>query len=161
MTSVIERPQVRDLTNRDLIDAELWGRLVNRLVEEHQHKGYDVTLAERILDQALGFLRLISLGQEENYSPSPMVDDGWHMFILYTRDYAAFCQRLAGQYLHHEPSDRPGVDYGESAIANTVAAMKAAGIAVDEELWGAHSGKCTIKCSNTCSKGCTSPDHNG
>lgn len=31
------------------------------------------------------------------------IDDMWHNFILYTRDYIDFCHRYFGQYIHHEP----------------------------------------------------------
>lgn len=37
--------------------------------------------------------------------PSQVVDDLWHEFILYTRNYQAFCNRGFGRYLHHTPAD--------------------------------------------------------
>ncbi len=37
--------------------------------------------------------------------PSQIVDDLWHEFILYTRNYQAFCNRAFGRYLHHTPAD--------------------------------------------------------
>jgi hypothetical protein len=44
--------------------------------------------------------------------PSQVVDDLWHEFILYTRNYQDFCQRAFGQFLHHTPavalSKQPG-----------------------------------------------------
>jgi len=39
--------------------------------------------------------------------PSKAVDAAWHEFILYTRDYTTFCQRVYGGYLHHMPNDEP------------------------------------------------------
>lgn len=35
--------------------------------------------------------------------PSRAVDVAWHEFILFTREYADFCQRAFGGYLHHAP----------------------------------------------------------
>jgi hypothetical protein len=35
--------------------------------------------------------------------PSQTVDEAWHEFITYTRDYAAFCDRAFGRLLHHIP----------------------------------------------------------
>jgi hypothetical protein len=32
------------------------------------------------------------------------MDDFWHAHILFTQDYAAMCQAVAGQFLHHRPS---------------------------------------------------------
>lgn len=31
------------------------------------------------------------------------IDQMWHVFLLYTRDYADFCQRHFGEFLHHQP----------------------------------------------------------
>ncbi len=36
--------------------------------------------------------------------PSRIVDEAWHEFILFTRDYAVFCQNAFGHFLHHNPS---------------------------------------------------------
>ncbi len=36
--------------------------------------------------------------------PSQVVDELWHNFILYTRNYQQFCQRAFGHYLHHTPA---------------------------------------------------------
>jgi hypothetical protein len=31
------------------------------------------------------------------------IDNMWHNFILYTRDYTSFCVQTFGEYLHHVP----------------------------------------------------------
>ncbi len=31
------------------------------------------------------------------------IDQMWHVFLLYTRDYADYCERFFGEYLHHQP----------------------------------------------------------
>ncbi|MBC7542688.1 MAG: hypothetical protein H7338_08155 [Candidatus Sericytochromatia bacterium] len=31
------------------------------------------------------------------------IDNMWHAFILYTKDYMAFCETYFGEYMHHEP----------------------------------------------------------
>ncbi len=33
------------------------------------------------------------------------IDWMWHTFILFTRDYAAFCDRYFGFFLHHVPNE--------------------------------------------------------
>ncbi len=35
--------------------------------------------------------------------PSQVVDDLWHEFILFTRNYELFCRKAFGRYLHHTP----------------------------------------------------------
>lgn len=37
--------------------------------------------------------------------PSQVVDVAWHEFILFTRDYAAFCDKAFGRFLHHTPAE--------------------------------------------------------
>lgn len=36
--------------------------------------------------------------------PSRIVDEAWHEFILFSRDYAEFCQDAFGHFLHHHPN---------------------------------------------------------
>jgi hypothetical protein len=57
--------------------------------------------------------------QEKNVAmPSQVVDDLWHEFILYTRNYAQFCRNAFGGFLHHTPaamlSSGPSNDQGLS-----------------------------------------------
>lgn len=37
--------------------------------------------------------------------PSQVVDECWHEFILYTRNYQAFSSRAFGRFLHHTPAE--------------------------------------------------------
>ena len=36
--------------------------------------------------------------------PSQVVDDAWHEFILFTRQYDKFCRHGFGRFLHHTPA---------------------------------------------------------
>lgn len=132
MSTIIEVPTGQQLANKHLLSDELWKRLVKRIEKD---EGIELPMAERIMDQALGFLRLVALDSGKGYAPSARVDIGWHTFVLYTRSYAEFCDRIAGQFIHHEPSDEEGVDYGTEHIARTVKSMLSFGIPVDLEIW--------------------------
>jgi hypothetical protein len=37
--------------------------------------------------------------------PSQVVDDAWHEFILFTRQYQRFCVSSFGRFLHHTPAE--------------------------------------------------------
>lgn len=37
--------------------------------------------------------------------PSQIVDEAWHGFILFTREYNDFSRRAFGRYLHHTPAE--------------------------------------------------------
>jgi hypothetical protein len=134
------------LAYKCLIDEQLWERLVNRVVKDEQ---IERPLAERIVNEALGFLQLCASEPDGDYSPSATVDIGWHTFILYTREYANFCEQIAGRFIHHAPTDLPGVDYtGANDSSKTMQAMLAYG-PVDEMLW-AHAADCNDRCSSSC-----------
>jgi len=44
-------------------------------------------------------------GRRKLAMPSQAVDDAWHEFILFTRNYKDFCQRGLGRFLHHVPAE--------------------------------------------------------
>jgi len=55
--------------------------------------------------------------------PSKAVDAAWHEFIVLTREYASFCEKAFGRYLHHTPKammDTPT----SAALANTLHQFK-------------------------------------
>jgi hypothetical protein len=43
-------------------------------------------------------------GRRNVAMPSEVVDVLWHDFILYTKEYQAFCKGAFGQFLHHTPA---------------------------------------------------------
>lgn len=139
-------PLNQRFTHQYVVGLSLWDRIVARIARENSISADD---ASRIMDQALGFLRLIAMDPRAEYSPSPTVDIGWHAIILYTKDYAALCQSLAGHFIHHVPQDSPS-DCSTNSIARTVAAMQVRGLAVDEELWDGTLGECGGKECHTC-----------
>ncbi|QIZ35547.1 hypothetical protein [Saccharopolyspora sp. ASAGF58] len=139
MTAVIEQTAARTL-----IDSTLFDRLTARIANEHQAP---IDYAERIMDQALAFLAVSADHLGEPLAPTPAVDIGWHAFILYTREYAEFCNLVAGRFIHHVPNDAPNALPGRGtpveARARTVKAIQRAGFLVDGELWTDVAAKCS------------------
>jgi hypothetical protein len=35
------------------------------------------------------------------------IDEVWHNFVLFTRQYEAYCQKYFGRFMHHAPSNSP------------------------------------------------------
>jgi len=134
---------------RELISAPMFARLTRRVMADH---GMDQTAAEQIMDQALAFLQACAFNPAAGLAPSPEVDKGWHAFILHTADYAEFCQRVAGRFIHHLPTEPGDQHTGGAAIHATVTAMRAARLPVDTALWPA-SADCDSKC-HQCHSGC-------
>ena len=50
------------------------------------------------------FIAYLMSGKRYVSMPSQVADDLWHEFILYTREYDAFCRRAFGTFLHHTPA---------------------------------------------------------
>lgn len=61
--------------------------------------------AEAVREEFFRFMALLSV-TGEILSPSRVVDDFWHEFILFTRDYTRYCQQHFGKYIHHQPKER-------------------------------------------------------
>ncbi len=77
-----------------------------RLREEN---GWSEDLASRAIDEYRRFLVLAAFAGHR-VSPSHIVDEVWHLHLLYTRSYwDELCGKVLGFSLHHEPS-RGGTD---------------------------------------------------
>jgi tRNA uridine 5-carbamoylmethylation protein Kti12 len=81
------------------------------IVDRFLHK-YEVTLqeAEELFMETKKFLYLCITapkGQKVVITDDlSIIDEMWHNFILFTREYHDFCQRFAGYYIHHVPTTK-------------------------------------------------------
>ena len=73
------------------------------LVLRYQNKlGLDQQQARQLFEDTKRFLFLAGTVPGK-WSPTKAIDEGWHAFLLFTKDYAQFCQRFFGRFIHHEP----------------------------------------------------------
>lgn len=74
------------------------------LVKEKIREKYNFT-QQKTNEARLAFLRFISLTAyyKGGVVPIPLADVFWHEFILFTSDYAEFCARHFGRFIHHQP----------------------------------------------------------
>jgi hypothetical protein len=94
----------RTLRRAEFIRTFHWPRGLLERLEKH-HAGFarkDSALVSRGLRQF--FLAYLMSGKRHVSMPSQVADDLWHEFILYTREYDAFCRRAFGGFLHHTPA---------------------------------------------------------
>lgn len=75
--------------------------LVARLQEKLNLSKED---AETLFADTKRFLYLCATNKHHLIPPT-MVDEGWHNFILFTKDYQKFCHRFLGRFIHHAPKD--------------------------------------------------------
>jgi hypothetical protein len=172
MAITLDRPASPVTNPRELISPALFFRLVSRIADE---ESVSREYAERIMDQALAFLAACALNPDAGLAPSETVDVGWHTFLLYTREYAAFCEQVAGRFIHHTPDDEAGAPRVDDDTAGgaaqaktmtigvTVNAMRAAGLPVDIDLWirAGDCSQCHAGCHDSPRGGVTWPSHNG
>ncbi|MEU2801452.1 hypothetical protein [Streptomyces sp. NPDC007117] len=156
MTIALERP-VGTTDPATLVTPEVMERLAARITKDHPDT--DLPTARRIIGQAAAFLAASAALPGAELSPSKAVDVGWHTFILHTVDYAEFCDRVAGRFIHHVPTedDQTGEDSG-AARQRTLDAITAAGYRIDHELWpdATKMGDCS-----QCHAGCSDSPNSG
>lgn len=154
MTIALEHP-VGTTNPITLIDPQVADRLTRRVTTDHPKISEET--ARRIVGQTCAFIAASGKRPGQQLVPSDLVDYGWHAFILHTVDYAAYCQRIAGRFVHHVPTDEDEQVAGgaPAAQARTVAAIEAAGYTVDPELWTT-AADCT-----QCHAGCTDSPNSG
>ena len=73
--------------------------LLPRLCKDLQ---LQINQAEDVLTELIKFLYLHKL-QSARFTPSKVVDEAWHVFLLFTRTYQEFCNTELGKFVHHEP----------------------------------------------------------
>lgn len=134
---------------RTLISSDLFGKLTARVGKD---EGIDLTLAERIVEQTLVFLVACGQNPGAKLAPSNATDPGWHAFILHTKAYTEFCERVAGRFIHHLPITNEDIRSG-NALARTLRALERTGYRVDRDLW-----QRTPTCMNTCNHPCHDSD---
>lgn len=101
------------MTNSEL---ELWNRIkafqfdkpdvqltfAKRLARENR---ISENFANEIIDEYRKFLFLCCVSREP-VSPSPLVDQAWHLHLNYTRSYwTDLCGNTLGRSLHHDPTE--------------------------------------------------------
>lgn len=94
----------RQLRRAEFIRTYRWPSGLLERLEKHRPglARKDSALVSRGLRQF--FVAYLMSGNRYVAMPSQVADDLWHEFILYTREYDAFCRRAFGSFLHHTPA---------------------------------------------------------
>lgn len=98
--------------------------------------GYTESDARSLFEDVKKFLLLGSI-VEASPAPSLPIDQMWHSFILFTKDYAEFCAK-AGGFIHHRPL--PSTSEHQPPIEPTLALMTAAYGELSDTHWPAPLG---------------------
>lgn len=71
--------------------------------KHHQDRMKDITNSD---------LKFVFIMDEEMKA----IDQMWHVFLLYTKDYMDFCERYFKQYIHHLPDIVPNMEQNPEAF---------------------------------------------
>lgn len=155
MEAIHEHPAMQvELQYSHLVSGQLWERLVNRIQKDNSLLSRET--AEMIMDGALGFLKLCADHPGNGFAPSKMVDIGWHTFLMYTREYQEFCQRVAGHFIHHAPNDILGKTYFTAKYTKVF--MNGIAMAYNPSVWG-KSAECGDGGADGDEDGCDTCNH--
>jgi hypothetical protein len=74
--------------------------VLDKLVAERRIPSSKRNLLEREFKR---FIALVGLGVHPLAMIGPYVDEVWHQFILFTRQYREFCDHTVGHFVGHQP----------------------------------------------------------
>jgi hypothetical protein len=82
--------------------------VVDRFVERHALPREE---AEDLFVETLRWLWLCRRADHDSAAPElfidecmALLDEMWHTFVLFTREYTRYCETYLGGYVHHEPT---------------------------------------------------------
>lgn len=97
--------------------------LIHRMIDKY---GWNLESAEQAFVDLKRFLFLCGAGTNGPYVPSPVIDDWWHNFILFTEDYLIFCKKHFGRFVHHHPRRREDRPSTRDLVLSTIEAARTA-----------------------------------
>ena len=98
--------------------------------------------AERIFAAFKQFMIVCSIKPGRKITSGP-IDNMWHSFLLFTRDYKSFCEQYLGRFINHEPFERAA----PYIYLETRAFTKDFFGRIDEKAW-------PVEAKSDCTSGC-------
>jgi hypothetical protein len=104
---------------------------------QREQFGWSREYTRRVIREYQRFLILAAISESE-VTPSEAVDQAWHLHIVYTRSYHAWCEALFGAYLHHGPTRGGAMDrarYTDQYDSTLLLYHKIFGAPPPEDIW--------------------------
>src|SRR5262245_57347806 len=79
--------------------------LIEKLVTEGYVRSTDRAIA--LFREVKRYIVLCELTNQSWEMYSTCVDEAWHQFLLYSREYTDWCNRFIGHFVHHAPNNAP------------------------------------------------------
>jgi hypothetical protein len=91
-----------------------------QIIRRYQDKlGLDEAAARLLWEDTKKFLYLAGINPGAGLAPTQALDDGWHEFLMYTKQYTDFGQTYFGRFLHHIPDDPMNPPVGRPRVIRT------------------------------------------
>ena len=103
----------KTLTPSSILEYQNAG-VITRYMKDN-NVSYEV--AEQIFMEMVKFLYIAGTNRGQSFTPSKQIDEMWHTFILFTKEYAEFYQEYFGFFIHHTPND--SIKYGAKSTSTT------------------------------------------
>ena len=126
--SVQTIPQARPLADdvRDFRGALEYQApfLIEKLLKEHIVES--AVEGETLFTEVKRYLVLTRLDRHVSWQMySTRVDEVWHQFVLFTREYGMFCDEHLGGFAHHRPSNAPELPWRDDLEPSTFRSFRA------------------------------------
>lgn len=105
MNSAVMAPVTTDVWAR--AQAHDMQMVADRMVKKGLAR--DPRQAEELITEYLRYMTIVSENHGQIFAPSDAVDEVWHTHLLFTADYAEFCEKVVGTFLHHRPATDKGL----------------------------------------------------
>ncbi|WP_437959400.1 hypothetical protein WME76_06915 [Sorangium sp. So ce119] len=97
--------------HQDRIDAAMSFPMEHVASKYASRMDVSIEVARGIVEELRRYLLLLATHGAENYNiPAGDVDDMWHIFLLFSADYRAFCDRLGAGFIDHAPLPDEEID---------------------------------------------------
>lgn len=126
--------------------------IIKRLVDEGHSP--DTHHATEMVGEYMRYMALSAVYKGVNLPMSAKVDEAWHAHILHTRDYADFCQQIAGRFIHHLPAmgEDDRIRMAKDYANNTLGLYERHFGKAPAKWWGGKQAVCYDPgCKNNCS----------
>lgn len=99
--STIKRTPNRKIDIQKAMDYPL-----SAVIERYQ-QNYNVSLedAKKHERELKRYLIMCAESDTHYWMFSPEIDNLWHTFILFTKEYEFYCKEILGKFIHHNPRD--------------------------------------------------------
>ena len=152
------------MTSKEIIQKAMafeMNDIVERYAEDSQ---IPIDVAKEHEIELKRFLALCAINPQKSYGMAGIIDEIWHTFIFFTKEYFDFCFKVNGNYIHHVPEKKNGEPNPAPYLEMLKDYERFFGVKPPAHIWfditanNARGNACGSSCSR-CGHGCSSCGH--